>query len=128
MKKPDSKVAHNRPTDKRTDVWSRDFISFWGPFFHFFRIKKKLNFFWKHHSVRTEKLQRKKVKKMLFFSEKLWFFGLKFECKYWVVGNRLLMAILWIGLFFSVLPTTCPINQPKSQICFTKITHRATSL
>ena len=30
--------------------------NFWGLFFHFLRVKKNLKFFWKHYSVRTEKV------------------------------------------------------------------------
>ena len=78
-------------TDKRTDVWSRDFIiwkinsglwavvsaelwnkgfgpimsNFWGQFFKVFMDKKlcNLKFFWKYFRVRTEKLHRIKVNK-----------------------------------------------------------------
>ena len=93
-------------TDKRTDVWSRDFIiwkinsglwsqwsgldceikgsgpimsNFWDP------SKKSYNFFWKHYSVRTEKLHNTFF--TIFFSnfenQKKWkkhfLIGLKFE-------------------------------------------------
>ena len=86
-------------------VWA-DYEQLLRPVFPLFRGQKNiLNFFWKHHSVRTEKLQRKKVKKNIFFlgrfffSEKPFFFWAKiwveFECKYREVGTRLLLAILW---------------------------------
>ena len=55
------------------------FSLFWGQ--NFF-----IKFFWKNHSVRTEKLHRKKVKKKYFFWGRFFFFhktlfvlGLKFE-------------------------------------------------
>ena len=41
--------------------------NFWGPFFYFFGVKKNLIFLWKHYSVRTEKLHRKKGKKKNFW-------------------------------------------------------------
>ena len=88
-----------RPTDKRTDVWSQDFmiwkINFglrpelecgkkrvWAdyeqllrPGFSLFRGQKfSFLFFWKHHSVRTKKLHRKNVKKIYFFGGKNFFF------------------------------------------------------
>ena len=122
-------------TDKRTDVWSRDFMiwkvnfGLWAvawaglcnkrvwanyeqllrPVFSLFRGQKKIQiFFWKHHSFCTEKLQRKKVKKIYFFIGKIFFFRkniffrakiwVEFECKYREVGNRLLLAILCIVL------------------------------
>ena len=77
-------------TDKRTDVWSRDFmiwrINFglwavaWAGLWekrvwavyeqllrHFFGVNFFSIFFWKHHRVRTEKLHWKKVKKKCLF-------------------------------------------------------------
>ena len=99
-----------RFTDKRTDVWSRDFIiwkinsglwavvwaGLWNkrvwadyeqllrPVFSLFRGQKKiLKIFWKHHSVRTEKLHWKKVKKKnlggdnFFFQKNHFYLGLK---------------------------------------------------
>ena len=67
-------------------VWA-DYEQLLRPVFPLFRGQKNiLNFFWKHHSVRTEKLHRKKVKKkhfffgkIFFFQKNLFFLGLKFE-------------------------------------------------
>ena len=91
-------------TDKRTGVWSRDFMKWkinfglwavawaglwekrvWAdyeqllrPVISLFRGQKNF-FFWKHHSVRTKKLHKKKVKIFFlkggrfFFSEKTFF-------------------------------------------------------
>ena len=47
--------------------------SFWGPVFHFFGVKKIKKNFWKHHSIRTEKLHWKKVKQNVFFWEEFFF-------------------------------------------------------
>ena len=64
-------AVYNLPTDKRTDVWSRDFIiwkihsGLWAVvwagllravFSCFWGQKRILIFFWKHYSVHTEKL------------------------------------------------------------------------
>ena len=54
-------------------VWGRLWATFEGGFFMFSRAKI---FFWKYHSVRTEKLHRKKV----FFHVFVLFYKLKFEC------------------------------------------------
>ena len=51
--------------------------NFWGPFFHFFRVKIFFKFFWKNLSVRTKKLHWKKVRKIFLFSEKSHFFRTK---------------------------------------------------
>ena len=90
-------------------LWEKRFgpimSNFWGRFFQLFVVKKKiLKIFWKHCSVRTEKLHRKKVKKNIifleefFFSEKPVFFRAKiwveFECKYMKVGTRHLFSYL----------------------------------
>ena len=87
-------------TDKKTDAWWDIFITwkidfgllavawaglwnkmfgpimsnFWGRFFQLFVGKKKKKIFWKHCSVRTEKLHRKKVKKIFIFFGKNFFF------------------------------------------------------
>ena len=130
-------------TDKRTDVWSQDFIlwkinsglwavvwaGLWNkrvwadyeqllrPVFSLFRGQKILKkSFWKHYSVRTEKLHNtffhnfflyflkpKKVKK-------IGFLGLKFE---W---NRLLMAIL---RFFYSVTSLLEHSQQNIDICLT---------
>ena len=77
-------------------------------FFTFSGSKKNLKFFWKHYSVRTEKLHNtsftkkkffsyfepEKVKKPGFFRAKIW---VEFECKYIKVGTR--------PLFFSLVFT-----------------------
>ena len=59
-------------------LWNKMFgpimSNFWGRFFQLFVGKKKKNFFWKHCSVRTEKLHRKKVKFFIFFFGKNFFF------------------------------------------------------
>ena len=90
-------------TDKRTDVWSRDFMiqkisfelwpeldcgekSIWvdyeqllRPIFFIFWGSRFffLNFFLKHHSVLTEKLHKIKVKKKMFFGGIIFFFSEK---------------------------------------------------
>jgi hypothetical protein len=76
--------------------------NFWGPFFHFFGVKNFFFFFVNTIAcVRTEKLHRKTVKfffffwKIFFFRAKIW---VEFECKYREVGNRLLLAILWVAV------------------------------
>ena len=53
-------------------VWA-DYEQLLRPVFPLFRGQKNiLKYFWKHHSVRTEKLHRKKVKKKIFFLAILW--------------------------------------------------------
>ena len=66
-------------------VWA-DCEQLLRPIFSLFRGQKNiLIFFWKHHSVRTEKLHRKKVKKIFlggfsfFFQKNHFHLGLKFE-------------------------------------------------
>ena len=56
--------------------------NFWGPFFHIFGVKKNLKIFWTWKSEKTG-----------FFRANIW---VEFECKYMKVGNRLLLAILWL--------------------------------
>ena len=100
--KTNSSFAIIGGTDKRTDVWSRDFIiwkinsglwavvqdglwkkevgQLWATFeacyFTFLWPKKYVKFCWKHHSVRTEKMHWKK-KKNIFFSWEDFFFQKK---------------------------------------------------
>ena len=52
----------------------RLWATFEGGFFNFLWAKKKKKIFWKHCSVRTEKLHRKKVKKNIFFLGRIYFF------------------------------------------------------
>ena len=88
-------VRSTETTDKRTDVWSRDFMiwkinlgfgldcgikaTFEARFSNSLGSKKIYKFFWKHHSVRIEKLHKKTGKKPYFggqknlFSEKPFF-------------------------------------------------------
>ena len=55
-------------------VWA-DYEQLLRPVFSLFRGQKKfLKFFWKHHSVRTEKLHWKKVKKKFWGGEIFFFF------------------------------------------------------
>ena len=68
-------------------VWGRLWATFEGVF-NVFKGKKKN---WKYHSLRTEKLHRKKV---IFFSCFCLFYRLKFECKYMKVGNKHLFSYL----------------------------------
>jgi len=60
-------------------LWNKgvlaDYEQLLRPVFSLFRDQKRnLIFFWKHHSVRTEKLHRKKVKKIFIFFGKIFFF------------------------------------------------------
>ena len=57
---------------------------------HVFMSKKNKWFFWKHCSIRTEKLHKIKV----FFYRLLW--NLKFECIFMKVGNKHLFCYLWL--------------------------------
>ena len=52
----------------------RLWATFEGGFFNFLWAKKNIYIFWKHCSVRTEKLHRKKVKKNYFFLGRIFFF------------------------------------------------------
>ena len=52
----------------------RLWATFEGGYFNFLWSKKKFFFFWKHCSVRTEKLHRKKVKKKFIFWGEEFFF------------------------------------------------------
>ena len=86
-------------------VWA-DYEQLLRPIFSLFRGQKiSLNFFWKYHSVRTEKLQRKKVKKNIFswedfFSEKTFFLGLKFEWNLSVNTERLGTDYCWLYILW----------------------------
>ena len=82
-------VRSTETTDKRTDVWSRDFMiweinlgfgldcgikaTFEARFSNSLGSKKIYKFFWKHHSVRTEKLHKKTGKKPYFGGRRIYF-------------------------------------------------------
>ena len=99
-------------TDKRTDVWSRDFIK-WKIYSGLWAVvwagqwEKRV---WAEQLLRPAfslfrgphwKVAFKKGKKKYFLGgrnflfQKNHFLGLKCQCKYIEVGNRLLWAILW---------------------------------
>ena len=62
----------------REKKWTRVFLrNFLGWFFQLFVVKNK-NKIWKHCSVRTEKLHRKKVNFFYFFWENFYFYFLVF--------------------------------------------------
>ena len=81
--------------------------NFWGPFFDLFGVKQIFFNFFENtvasalKSYITPFLQifflkifwTWKSEKTGFFRAKIW---VKFECKYMKVGNRLLLAILWL--------------------------------
>ena len=83
--------------------------NFFGQFFHFFGVKKNFWIFFENTIASALKscIEKRWKKRFFFlgrffFSEKLFFFRAKiwveFECKYREVGNRLLLAILWIKI------------------------------
>ena len=84
--------------------------NFWGRFFQLFVVKKKKKKIWKHCSVRTEKLHRKKVKKKyfffweeFFFLEKPFFLGLKIRRGPNAILSLLLSDVRASGEIFALI-------------------------
>ena len=99
----------------------RLWATFLACFFTFSGSKKFLKFFWKHHSVRTEKLHRKKVKKNFFgggnffFLEKPGFFRAKYKT---VIrrGPNAILSLLLSALNYVWRFVLQPLNEKKSHI------------